>query len=34
VKDRQSRHLYANKEFKKAFHVTEEIKGKTQGQDR
>jgi PAS domain S-box-containing protein len=29
VKDRQSRYLYANKEFKKAFHVTDEIKGKT-----
>jgi PAS domain S-box-containing protein len=29
VKDRRSRYLYANKEFKKAFHVTDEIKGKT-----
>jgi PAS domain S-box-containing protein len=29
VKDRQSRYLYANKEFKKAFHLTDEIKGKT-----
>jgi PAS domain S-box-containing protein len=29
VKDRQSRYLYANKEFKKAFHNTDEIKGKT-----
>jgi len=29
VKDRQGQYLYANKEFKKAFHVTDEIKGKT-----
>jgi len=29
VKDRQSSYLYANKEFKKAFHLTEEIKGKS-----
>jgi PAS domain S-box-containing protein len=29
VKDRQSRYLYANKQFKKAFHISGEIKGKT-----
>ncbi len=29
VKDRQSRYLYANKQFKKAFHISGEIEGKT-----
>ena len=29
VKDRQSRYLYANKQFQKAFHISGEIKGKT-----
>ena len=29
VKDRQSRYLYANRQFKKAFHISGEIKGKT-----
>jgi PAS domain S-box-containing protein len=29
LKDRQSRYLYANKQFKKAFHISGEIKGKT-----
>jgi two-component system, LuxR family, sensor kinase FixL len=29
VKDRQSRYLYANQQFKKAFHISGEIKGKT-----
>jgi PAS domain S-box-containing protein len=29
VKDRQSRYLYANTQFKKAFHISGEIKGKT-----
>jgi PAS domain S-box-containing protein len=29
VKDRQSRYLYANKQFKEAFHISGEIKGKT-----
>ena len=29
VKDRQSRYLYANKQFKKAFHISVEVKGKT-----
>jgi PAS domain S-box-containing protein len=29
VKDRRSRYLYANKQFKKAFHISGEIKGKT-----
>jgi PAS domain S-box-containing protein len=29
VKDRQSRYLYANQEFKKAFHISGEVKGKT-----
>jgi len=29
VKDRQSRYLYANQQFKKAFHVSGEIKGRT-----
>ena len=28
LKDRQSRYLYANKEFKKAFHISGEVKGK------
>jgi PAS domain S-box-containing protein len=29
VKDRQSRYLYANQQFKKAFHISGEIKGRT-----
>jgi PAS domain S-box-containing protein len=29
VKDRQSRYLYANQQFKKAFHISSEIKGRT-----
>jgi len=29
VKDRESRYLYANKQFKKAFHISGEINGKT-----
>jgi len=29
VKDRQSRYLYANKQFKNAFHISGEIRGKT-----
>ena len=29
VKDPQSRYLYANKEFKKAFHISDEVRGKT-----
>lgn len=29
VKDRQSRYIYANKQFKKAFHISGEVKGKT-----
>src|SRR5580704_1496362 len=29
LKDRQGRYLYANKEFKRAFHIAGEIKGKT-----
>jgi PAS domain S-box-containing protein len=29
VKDRQSRYLHANKEFKKAFDISDEVKGKT-----
>ena len=29
LKDRQGRYLYANKEFKRAFHISGEIKGKT-----
>ncbi|MGB8729723.1 MAG: PAS domain S-box protein [Candidatus Sulfotelmatobacter sp.] len=29
VKDRQSRYLYANKQFKKVFHISGEVKGKT-----
>jgi PAS domain S-box-containing protein len=29
VKDPQSRYLYANKEFKKAFHISGEVEGKT-----
>ena len=29
VKDRESRYLYANKQFKKAFHISGEIEGKT-----
>ncbi len=29
VKDRQSRYLFANKQFKKAFHISGEVKGKT-----
>jgi PAS domain S-box-containing protein len=29
LKDRQGRYLYANKEFKRAFHISCEIKGKT-----
>ena len=29
VKDRQSRYLYANRQFKKAFNISGEIKGKT-----
>ncbi|MGA2924116.1 MAG: PAS domain S-box protein [Candidatus Sulfotelmatobacter sp.] len=32
VKDRQSRYLYANKQFKKAFNVFGEVKGKTDGE--
>jgi len=32
VKDRQSRYLYANHQFKKAFHISGEIKGKTDDQ--
>ena len=29
VKDRQSRYLYANKQFKKAFHISGDVEGKT-----
>jgi PAS domain S-box-containing protein len=29
VKDRQSRYVCANQEFKKAFHISDEVKGKT-----
>ena len=29
VKDSQSRYIYANKAFKKAFHISDEVKGKT-----
>ncbi len=29
VKDRQGRYLYGNRQFKKAFHISGEIKGKT-----
>ncbi len=32
VKDRQSRYLYANKQFKKAFNVSGEVEGKTDDQ--
>ncbi len=32
VKDRQSRYIYANKQFKKAFHISGEINGKADNQ--